>query len=363
MNVLLIGGARPNFVKISALYHEFKKRASLKMSMVHTGQHFDNNMSQVFFEELALPDPDVNLAVSGGTHTTQTSRIMLELERVLPRFDPDFIIVVGDVNSTLAASLVAAKSGISIAHVESGLRSGDRSMPEEINRIVVDHLADLLFVSEQSGMDNLKREGISKGKSYFVGNVMIDTLVNNSQKISKSRVLNRMELTQRDYVLLTLHRPSNSDDAEVLKQIFSALKEISRDSTIVFPVHPRTKSRMDEFGIMDEIKDKPGFIQCSPLGYIDFLNLQSNARIVLTDSGGVQEETTFLGIPCLTVRENTERPVTIEFGTNKLVGMSRGAIVRAYEESKDHSYEAKAPPLWDGKASSRIADVLENFGG
>ncbi len=360
MNILIVGGARPNFIKIAALYHEFAKRPDMNVSLIHTGQHFDSNMSQVFFDELELPEPDANLNVSGGTHTSQTARIMVKLEKVLGRFAPDIMLVVGDVNSTLAASLVAAKCGLPLAHVEAGLRSGDRSMPEEINRIVVDHLADYLFVTEQSGVDNLTREGIADGKVFFVGNVMIDTLINNSRKIERSDVLHRLHLSRGGYAIVTLHRPSNSDDAEVLRRIVSALAAISREIKVVFPVHPRTKNHMDEFGILVEAKREAGFLLIEPLGYIDFLNLLSNARIVLTDSGGIQEETTFLGIPCLTMRENTERPATIHQGTNRLVGMDGASIIEAYKSAASNKHQSNKPPLWDGKSASRIADVLED---
>ncbi len=339
MNTLIVGGARPNFIKIAALYHEFAKRPAINVSVIHTGQHFDSNMSQVFFDELELPEPDANLNVSGGTHTSQIARIMVELEKVLERFAPDIMIVVGDVNSTLAASLVAAKCGLPLAHVEAGLRSGDRGMPEEINRIVVDHLADFLFVTEQAGMNNLKREGIADGKVFFVGNVMIDTLIKNSSKIEQSDVLSRLNLSRREYAVVTLHRPSNSDDAEVLKGIVSALTTIGRETKVVFPVHPRTKKRMDEFGTLDEAKRENGFL--------------------LTDSGGIQEETTFLSVPCITMRENTERPVTLDHGTNRLVGKNSKSIIEAYRDATGKIHKPGRPPLWDGHSASRIADILE----
>ncbi|MFC1694030.1 non-hydrolyzing UDP-N-acetylglucosamine 2-epimerase [Candidatus Latescibacterota bacterium] len=364
MRILCVVGTRPNFIKMAALYHEMKKRKSFEPVLVHTGQHYDANMSRVFFTELELPEPDIDLNVSGGSHTYQTSLIMERFESVVQDVTPDLMIVVGDVNSTLAASIVASQCGIPLAHVEAGLRSGDRGMPEEINRILVDHIADFLFVTEQSGIDNLQKEGISEDKIFFVGNVMVDTLLANREKAQDSDVLNRLGLSRGRYAVVTLHRPSNSDDRDALSEILYALCEISRELTVVLPIHPRTRKRMDEFGLLTAVESESGIILTEPLGYLDFLYCMSEARMVLTDSGGIQEETTILGVPCITVRNNTERPVTIESGTNTLAGTRGDDIISAYRSLPDVSRnQLPHPPLWDGKASERIIDVLERKAG
>lgn len=361
MRILCTAGARPNFIKIAALYHEMVNRPTIEPILVHTGQHFDDNMSKVFFDELQLPRPDINLNVAGGTHTWQTAQIMLRFESVLTDFSPDVVLVVGDVNSTLATSLVASRYNIPLAHVEAGLRSGDRNMPEEINRTVVDHLADLLFVTEQSGLDNLRNEGIPENKVFLVGNVMIDTLMKNLKKAHESNILQQLEVSKNHYALVTLHRPANSDNKDVLEDILRALIEISHDIQVILPIHPRTKNMMENFGLLASIKNEPNFLLTNPLGYFDFANLLSNAYVVLTDSGGIQEETTILGVPCLTIRNNTERPVTIQYGTNTLVGVKGKDIIQAYYSlSKHQNRTHRHPPLWDGNASSRIADILEN---
>lgn len=360
MRLLCVVGTRPNFVKIAAIYKEMRKRENIEPILVHTGQHFDKNMSENFFKEFELPIPDLNLNVAGGTHTYQTGQIMLRFEPILSEFSPDVVIVVGDVNSTLAASLVVAKCNIPLAHVEAGLRSGDRFMPEELNRILVDQLADFLFVTEQSGIDNLKKEGISEDKIFFVGNVMIDTLITHLKKARKSDILNRFNLSKNNYALITLHRPSNSDNREVLTDILYAIKEISSDLKILFPIHPRTKKRIEDFGLIKLIENQPGFLIIEPLGYFDFLKAMENARVVITDSGGIQEETTILGVPCLTLRNNTERPVTIQYGTNKLVGIEGKNLIRSFRTLyKNRNSSNERPPLWDGKAASRIIDILE----
>ena len=360
MKILCAAGTRPNFVKIAALYNEMLKRTDIDPILIHTGQHFDKNMSENFFHDFELPKPDFNLNVAGGTHAYQTGQIMLRFEPVLHDISPDVVIVVGDVNSTMAVSIVAAKDGFPLGHVEAGLRSGDRTMPEELNRIVVDQLADFLFVTEQSGVDNLRKEGIPDDRMFFVGNVMIDTLMSHIKKAEKSDFLDRFALTRDNYVLMTLHRPSNSDNEKILTDILSALIEISHDIKVVFPVHPRTKKQMEDFGLLTLIENEPGFLLIEPLGYIDFLNAMDNARAVLSDSGGIQEETTILGVPCLTLRNNTERPVTIQSGTNTLVGTKRENIIRGFRDLPAHrgnSYQC--PHLWDGKAASRIIDILE----
>jgi len=362
MRILSVVGTRPNFVKAAALYREVKSRGRHETFLVHTGQHYDSNMSEVFFEELGLPEPDMYLDVSGGSNTSQTSLIMQRFEPVLLEVRPDVVVVLGDVNSTLAASLVAVQCDFPLAHVEAGLRSGDRTMPEEINRIVVDHISDFLFVTERSGVDNLRREGVPDGRVFLVGNVMVDTLTENMEKAGKSDVLNRLELRAGEYVLATIHRASTADDEDALREILGALVEIAHGTTVVFPVHPRTRKRIGEFGLASLLEKEPNLLATAPLGYLDFLFAMSRARAVLTDSGGIQSETTILGVPCVTMRENTELRATLENGTNTLAGTRREDILRAFESSVEvppRSFER--PPLWDGKAAGRILDVLERF--
>ena len=360
MQILCVVGTRPNFIKMAALYKEMKKRSCFVPILVHTGQHYEENMSEVFFKELELPEPDINLNVSGGSLTWQTSQIMLCLESVMVDVSPVLVIVVGDVNSTLAASVVAAQLNTPLAHVEAGLRSRDRTMPEENNRIVVDHLADFLFVTEQSGIDNLKKEGIPDGKIFFVGNVMVDTLLSNIESAKKSDIIESLGLKKGQYALVTLHRPSNSDDRTTLQEILNALCKISREITVVLPVHPRTRKRIRDFGLGTMIENEPRFIVTEPLGYLDFLCAMMEAHVVLTDSGGIQEETTILGVPCITMRNNTERPITVQIGTNIIAGTRGRDIIKAYCSLPLSSVRSpRCPPLWDGKASKRILDVLE----
>lgn len=362
MHVLCVVGTRPNFIKIAALYNEMRNRESIMPILVHTGQHYNKNMSDVFFNELDLPKPDIHLNAKSGTHAYQTSEIMQRFEPVLIDTSPDVVIVVGDVNTSLAASIVAAKCHTPLAHVEAGLRSGDRSMPEEINRIIIDQIADFLFVTERSGIENLIKEGIPQEKIFFVGNVMIDTLMTNLKKANKSDVLQRLRLSKKNYALVTLHRPANSDNQNALENILLALKKISKNITIVLPIHPRTNMRIRDFGLLPLIEEVPRILLTEPMGYIDFLCLMKNAHVVLTDSGGIQEETTILGVPCLTLRNNTERPVTIDSGTNILAGTIHNDIIKAYYSlSTKYKNSPKCPPLWDGKASMRIIDILENW--
>jgi len=359
MKIVCVVGTRPNFIKIGALYNEFNKRKNIYPLLVHTGQHYDHNMSAVFFDELGLPKPDINLEVGSGTNTFQTAQIMLMFEPILKEFLPDLVIVVGDVNSTLAAAFVTANVHIPLAHVEAGLRSGDRKMPEEINRIIVDHLADFLFVTEQSGLNNLKKEGISDEKIFFVGNVMVDSLLNNIQKAENSTILKSLGVSKNEYILVTLHRPSNADDEANLKNILMALMEINHNKTVVLPIHPRTKKMIQNFGMNHLLENKPGFIITHPLGYLDFLNAMKNAYAVITDSGGIQEETTVLGVRCLTIRNNTERPITIECGTNTLVGTEKAKIIQGFNAvSTKTEKHYQRPPFWDGKAAERIVDIL-----
>ncbi|MBK8466231.1 MAG: UDP-N-acetylglucosamine 2-epimerase (non-hydrolyzing) [Chloracidobacterium sp.] len=358
--IFLIAGARPNFMKVAPIYAEMKRRAAeFEVKIVHTGQHYDAAMSDAFFDDLGMPKPDIHLGVGSGSHAVQTAKIMTEFEPVVLAEKPDWVLVVGDVNSTIACALVCAKLGIKIAHVEAGLRSGDRSMPEEINRILTDSISDLLFTTSQDADENLKREGIPAEKIVFVGNVMIDSLLDHLKLAERSNVRKDVDIEGKDYAVLTLHRPSNVDDKETFSGILDALLSISENLPIIFPVHPRTKAKIEEFGFAGTMENS-NIRLIEPLGYLDFMRLYSGAQLVLTDSGGLQEETTVLGIPCLTLRHNTERPVTIEMGTNVLVGTDPEKIRRSAEIAlgKDRSSEIKIPPLWDGKTAERICNSL-----
>ena len=361
LKVLNIVGARPNFMKIAPIYAEMKRRSEdFEPLIVHTGQHYDAAMSDSFFDDLGLPKPDVYLGVGSASHAVQTAKIMTEFEPVLLAHKPDWVLVVGDVNSTIACALVCAKLGVKVAHVEAGLRSRDRTMPEEINRILTDSISDLLLTPSTDADENLKAEGIAPEKIRFVGNVMIDSLLHHLSLAEKSAVRETLGLKEKEYAVLTLHRPSNVDGRETFSGILEALLNISKEIPIVFPVHPRTKAKIAEFGFAEQIENSDLKL-IEPLGYLDFLRLYSGARMVLTDSGGLQEETTVLGIPCLTLRENTERPITIEMGTNKLVGTSKEKIAAAAFSilQKDPSGSSpKIPPLWDGKTAARICDAL-----
>ncbi len=357
---LLVVGARPNFMKAMPLYRALKSKIELfDPVLLHTGQHYDYEMSRAFFEDLELPEPDIYLNVGSDTHARQTAKIMMGVEDVLMGGNYDLVIVFGDVNSTMASAIAASKLLVPTAHVEAGLRSFDRSMPEEINRMVTDVLSELLFVTEPSGLENLKNEGIPDEKIHFVGNLMIDTLNLYAGKARKSDVFERLAIEPEKYALLTLHRPSNVDDPRKFGEIWGAIMEISMRIPIIFPVHPRTMKRLKEFEmpVPDEIRLLP------PMSYIDFLALEMNARLVLTDSGGIQEETTALGVQCITIRENTERPITVEVGTNHLVGTSPTAIKEAAFSILDGRVkEGRLPELWDGKAAGRIVKILENWG-
>ena len=350
MHILHVVGARPNFMKAAPVLHALQRRAGIKQTLVHTGQHYDRNLSEVFFSQLGIPPPEVNLEVGSGTHAQQTAAIMCRFETTLTRHKPDMVLVYGDVNSTAAAALVCAKQLIRVGHVEAGLRSGDRSMPEEINRIVTDHLADLLFTPSEDANLTLRHEGIDAGKVHFVGNVMIDSLV---RLLPFARQCPKNGLPER-FALVTLHRPSNVDDDCILKRILEALLSFAKEIEIVFPVHPRTRQKLTESRI-----DAGKLRLLDPLPYIEFLALQSRAAVVITDSGGIQEETTYLGVPCLTVRENTERPVTVTMGTNTLVGQDTGKLAAALRRALDSPMVSRTVPLlWDGQAGERIADIL-----
>lgn len=356
LKLLLIAGARPNFVKIAPLIHELdRSRKGVEWQLVHTGQHYDYEMSKVFFQDLDIPEPHFFLNAGSGSHAEQTAKIMVKFEKVCLQERPDIIAVVGDVNSTLACSVTAKKLGIKVAHVEAGLRSGDMTMPEEVNRIVTDAISDYLFVSERSGVENLKREGKEIGKIYFTGNVMIDTLYYCLEKLKAKKPKRHHD---GRYAVLTLHRPANVDEKGKLKDIIGALRKISKDMEIYFPVHPRTRKNLARFGFRDMLNDSHIKL-LPPLSYIDFLALWKDASLVLTDSGGIQEETTVLGIPCFTIRDNTERPITVEEGTNVLVGTTRKGILKAYGElRKGNEKKGKVPELWDGKTAERIINIL-----
>ena len=359
----MVAGARPNFMKVAPIYAEMRRRPDeFEPLIVHTGQHYDAAMSDAFFTDLGMPKPDVYLGVGSGSHAVQTARIMTEFEPVLLEHKPDWVLVVGDVNSTIACALVAVKLGVRVVHVEAGLRSRDRAMPEEINRILTDSISDLLLTTSQDADENLRAEGIPDEKIRFVGNVMIDSLLEHLKVAADSNVRKTLDVSEGEYAVCTLHRPSNVDDKQVFSGIIGSLIEISDHLPIIFPVHPRTRAKIDEFGLADDISAS-NIRLIDPLGYIDFMALYSGARLVLTDSGGLQEETTVLGIPCLTLRENTERPVTIELGTNILVGTDPETIKRSAIEvlaKVGTSANAKIPPLWDGKAAERICNELLN---
>lgn len=364
LKVINVVGARPNFMKVAPIVEEMKRRASeFAPLIVHTGQHYDAQMSDAFFHDLGLPEPDVYLGVGSGSHAMQTATVMQMFEPVVLAEKPDWVLVVGDVNSTLACALVCSKLGIRVAHVEAGLRSRDRTMPEEINRLLTDQLADLLLTPSQDGDENLRREGIPDERIRFVGNVMIDSLMSQLVRADSSTVREDLGIAGTDYAALTLHRPSNVDDKETFARILDALEEISRRLPVIFPVHPRTRARLSEFGFAERIERAKGLRLIDPLGYLDFLRLYSGARLVLTDSGGIQEETTALGIPCLTLRENTERPITVELGTNRIVGTDTAKITKAafasLDAPRDESQPARVPPLWDGRAAGRICDALQ----
>jgi UDP-N-acetylglucosamine 2-epimerase (non-hydrolysing) len=362
MRFVHVVGARPNFMKIAPIMSVLGRHTSVEQLLVHTGQHYDQAMSQVFFDELAIPRPDVDLGIGSDRHGAQTGRMMIELERVFTDLRPDCVVVVGDVNSTMAAALVAAKLGTPCAHVEAGLRSFDRSMPEEINRIVTDRVADLLLTPSPDADENLLAEGVPGTAIHCVGNVMIDTLFTHLEQAKQSTALDDLRLASGAYMLGTLHRPSNVDDPAVLGSLLGALEWIQEKLPVVIPLHPRTRKRLEEFSLLERATSMPNLNLTEPLGYLDFLALMSNSKFVLTDSGGLQEETTVLGIPCLTLRPNTERPVTVSVGTNTIVGSDRQLIVDTVTEILGgRAKVGTVPDLWDGQASERAAKVLVDY--
>lgn len=359
MRIINVCGARPNFMKIAPLMRAYANEPSIEPLLVHTGQHYDEKMSKLFFDELDIPRPDINLEVGSASHAEQTARIMERFEPVVLEHKPDAVLVVGDVNSTIACALVAVKLGVDVIHVEAGLRSFDRTMPEEINRVLTDAISQVLLVSEPSGLENLRREGIPPERVHFVGNVMIDTLEHCRTLADKSDVLPRLGLSAGQYSVITVHRPASVDDPEVMGQLAAVFEALQQDLPVVFPIHPRTRNRLAEAGLDKLFSSMKQLHLIDPVGYLDFLKLMSCAAVVLTDSGGIQEETTILGIPCLTLRENTERPVTITQGTNQLVGLDPTRILATYGAVRSGTIVPQGrPEKWDGQAAERIARLL-----
>jgi len=362
MKIACIAGARPNFMKIAPILEEIRKYPNLEPILVHTGQHYDYEMSQVFFDELDIPKPDVYLEVGSGSHAVQTAKIMMTFEESVIQHKPDLILVVGDVNSTMACAIVGAKLCIPVAHVEAGIRSFDRTMPEEINRILTDVISDYLFTPMEDANENLRKEGIPAEKVFLVGDVMIDTLLKYREKASSTGILNKLELEKNSYALMTLHRPSNVDIRSNLVGILDALDEIQGKIKIVLSLHPRTKARIKEFGLEARVSAMKNLVTTEPLGYLEFMGLMINAKFVLSDSGGMQTESTVLNIPCLTMRENTERPETIREGTNILVGNDTQRIIE--ESMKIMNGNGKTgsyPIIWDGHVAKRIAEILNDI--
>lgn len=358
--IISVVGARPNFMKVAPLHQAFGKYDFLESIIVHTGQHYDERMSSIFFDQLGLPKPDYYLGVGSGSHAEVTAKIMVEFEKIILQEQPDLVLVVGDVNSTLACALVAKKLNIRLAHVEAGLRSGDKQMPEELNRILTDSISDYLFVTEQSGMVNLAREGVAESQVFFVGNVMIDTLSYFREKASQLSLLQDLELTPGEFVLMTMHRPSNVDQTDKIQTIIDVIRGISKDRKVVFPLHPRTLKNLKKFELLEDFLAIPNLIVLEPQGYLEFILLMENSQLIVTDSGGIQEESTFLKIPCLTIRSTTERPVTMELGTNVLIPQLDAKII--LDKVKECLSGEKAigiiPPFWDGQAAPRIAHQL-----
>jgi UDP-N-acetylglucosamine 2-epimerase (non-hydrolysing) len=366
--IINIVGARPNFMKIAPLMAEYKRHPEIEAILVHTGQHYDEKMSEQFFDQLNIPKPDINLGVGSASYAVQTAEIMRRFEPVILEHKPDLVLVVGDVNSTIACALVAAHLRVKVAHVEAGLRSYDRQMPEEINRVLTDAISDYLFVSEPSGMINLKNEGIAEEKVFLVGNVMIDSLSCNLAQAQKSQILGELGLQEKRYAILTLHRPSNVDDPQVLENLLEVMDLIGNHLPLIFPVHPRTLKNIMKFSRGRQINQiesqavisrKKGVWFIDPLGYLDFLKLMAYAKVVFTDSGGIQEETTILKVPCLTLRNNTERPITVEVGSNKIIGTDPQAIFASFEQiMSNDKVQCGTPELWDGCAAERIVKIL-----
>ena len=357
--ILTVVGTRPNFIKITQFHNAFGKQTGLEHRLLHTGQHFDKNMSDVFFDELKIPEPQYHLGVSSQSVVSQQADIMLGLEKVFNEYQPDVVNVVGDVNSTFSAAFTAQKMGIKIAHIESGLRSYDREMPEEINRLLTDEITDYYFVTEQSGYDNLIKEGKHEENIFFVGNTMIDTLYAFKENIAASNIMDNLGVEKGNFCLVTMHRPATVDFEEECTKLITLLTETSKNYNIIFPIHPRTKKNLEKFKMFDQLEKNPKIHLLGPLGYLDFQNLVSNAAFCLTDSGGIQEETTYLQVPCITLRPNTERPSTIDIGTNTLMDFDLEQIFSVINSISEGTYKkGQIPSLWDGKASWRIAEKL-----
>ena len=354
--ILICVGTRPNFIKVTR-FKKLTSKYNLEMKLLHTGQHFDHQMSKVFFDDLKLEKPDIYLDAKGKSQIEMMADIMLKFEKELTNYNPDIVLVPGDVNSSLACALVASRNGIKVGHIESGLRSFDRKMPEEINRILIDDLSDLFFVTEQSGIDHLIIEGKEKNHIHMVGNTMIDSLVNFNDAIQKSNILTKIKCPEA-YGLMTFHRPSNVDEKETLIELLNTIDKCCTCLTMVLPLHPRTKKSLEKYKLWDKFKSIKNLIYTDSLGYLDFMKLVTNSKIVITDSGGIQEETTFLQIPCITARENTERPITIEMGTNELVQLNASLISKRMIEKLKSDKKGTIPPLWDGKSTERILEIL-----
>jgi len=363
--ILCVVGARPNFMKIAPLKRSFDLHPDIDAIIVHTGQHYDEKMSDIFFNQLEIPKPQYNLGIGGGSHTQQKAKVMLAFEPIVEKEKPDMVLVVGDVNATAACSIVAVKMGIPICHVEAGLRSFDRKMPEEINRIITDSISDLLFITEQSGIDNLAKEGVNPDQVFFVGNVMIDNLIYLKNKADQSTILEDLGVEKNEFILMTMHRPQNVDHLDGLQSIMSIIKKTSQHKKIVLPLHPRTKNNLETHGLLSELSAMSNVIIDQPLGYLEFLKLMKNASLIITDSGGIQEETTYLQVPCITFRSTTERPVTTSLGTNYL--MKDLNVDKVYKLAKDilsgNMKDGVIPPFWDGKAAVRIAKILADYCG
>lgn len=361
----LIVGARPNFMKIAPLYRELKKHTDrFNPLIIHTGQHYDEKMSKLFFTDLGMPEPSAYLQVGSGSHGQQTARIIERYEEhILSNTAPDMVIVAGDVNSTIACALVAKKLHIPVAHLEAGLRSFDERMPEEINRVLTDRISDILLTPSPDGNEHLRSEGVPDDKVFFVGNIMIDSLIEHAEKAKQSSILEDLGITDSEqYALITLHRPSNVDEAEGLSMLLSSFSEIGKSLKLVFPMHPRTRKNISRLGLDGTLNNIPNLIVTEPIGYLDFIKLQMNAKLILTDSGGIQEESTYFGIPCLTLRENTERPITITEGTNKLVELSSPAIIHEVQLIlSGKQKQGKLPKYWDGHTAERVANVLDTW--
>ena len=357
--IITVAAARPNFVKTAAIANAFARYPEVDLILVNTGQHYDREMSRLFIDELQLPGPRYSLGIGSGTPADQLARTMVGFEKVLLEVKPDLVIVVGDVNATIACGLVTVQHNTPLAHVEAGLRSFDRTMPEETNRVLTDHIADLLFATERSGKKNLLAEGIPREKIFLVGNVMVDTLQRFRLRARRSKILDKISVKARRYGLVTLHRPGNVDEGESLQKLLEALREVQEKVPLIFPIHPRTRKQIQLFGFDHLLASMTNTRVLEPLGYLDFLKLMGNAKFVVTDSGGIQEETTVLRVPCITVRENTERPVTVEMGTNEVVGTRKKKIVEAcMKASGGHWRQGQVPPLWDGHAAGRISTII-----